>query len=63
MEYVQFNLRLNTATAEALERLAQATHRSRSGVVRWLVLREAEQLAPPVTAPIGDKREVAHQEA
>ena len=43
MESQQFNLRLDPSTAAALKRLAQSTQRSQAGVIRWLILTEAER--------------------
>jgi hypothetical protein len=58
MTLTQFNIKLNPATLEALTLLAQSTQRSRAGVVRWLVLREASRLVRPTGQAQADPQEV-----
>lgn len=38
-----FSLRMGQQTAEILVQLAQKTHRSRAGVIRWLIHKSAEE--------------------
>ena len=60
MQQQQFNLRLDEETRSALRLIAQATERSQSSVIRWLVRREAGRLtAKQAKAEPTDTKEVA----
>jgi hypothetical protein len=50
----QFNFWLDSSLAESLKRLAAATERSQSAVVRWLILNESARIG---VQPPGGKQE------